>query len=406
MPVPSAAPKGRPHRASLGARLAGYVVLAHDPSVPQVAADWWEICAPHYRSVVDPLRAAAEGHRAAADLAALAAAPADGARERALADSLDALLAAAPATADRLADLVAAADPHLLIDYHRGPRPAAPAAPVDLDTVLGWPPRTAPPAEAPRTAVVIPFRDRIGGARTRNLLACLAALRAQHRPPAGVAVTVVETDDTPRWERHIRPWADHYVFAPHGGHFNKSWAVNLGVRRTPGAPEWVCVLDADILVDDRFLERNLARAADGGLAAFLPYRAMHCLDPDSSHAAIRSRIEHGAPDVPVDAVRALVLREPPGAVLWARADVLHRIGGFDERFQGWGGEDDDVVARLSAAGRLDRFDDPLLHLAHPRPQMTLDGAPFNAGVTPGGWRPGDRYGLPDGPAAARAGGRP
>ncbi|MDA8368711.1 MAG: galactosyltransferase-related protein [Nocardiopsaceae bacterium] len=402
----SVVPEDRFVGTPLGVRLAQYAVLANDPSVPEIAADWWKICEPHYRSVVEPLAAATDGDRSGEDLARLAAAPSDESRERALADSLGDFLERFPDTASRMAGLVAAADPHLLIDYRRGARPDPPAAEVDLATVLAWRPPPAEQSAAVRTVVVIPFRDRTNGARTRNLLACLASLRAQRRRVDDVTVTVVESDDEPRWEEAIRPWVDHYVFARHSGHFNKSWAVNVGVRQTPGTPELICMLDADVLVDELFLERNLARAERGGPSSFLPYQDMFCLDAASSHAAIRRRCEQGAPDVPLDSFRALILREPPGANLWVRADVFHRIGGFDERYTGWGGEDDDMVARLVRAGGFARFADPLLHLSHPRPQMTLDGAPFNAHIEPGSWDPGHGYGQLHGPAAAAAAGRP
>jgi hypothetical protein len=55
------------------------------------------------------------------------------------------------------------------------------------------------------------------------------------------------------------------------------------------------------------------------------------------------------------------------------------------------------VARLARAGRLTRFDDPLLHLAHPRPQMTQDGAPFNAHIEPLSWTADAGYGDLRGP---------
>ncbi|MGV9326617.1 galactosyltransferase-related protein [Streptosporangium sandarakinum] len=386
---------------SPGSRLARFVVLANDPAVPAVAADWWEISEPHYLSVVTPLAEFTAGDRAAGDLARLAEEPTDPGRERALAAALDRLLDRDPAGLRRFAALMAAAEEHILIDHHRGTLSGGePADPVGPDELLTWQrPRPARSA-GPAALVVIPFRDRTGGARVRNLLACLASLRDQSSGAEDVTVTVVETDDEPRWRDTIEPWVDDYVFAPHTGHFNKSWAVNVGVRRSRSAPGALCVLDADILADDRFVSRNLARFERPELAAFLPYRGMFCLDDPSSDAAIRARVQRGEPDVPVDAVRALVLREPPGACLWVRSETFHRVGGFDERFQGWGGEDDDVVARLAAAGRLERFDDPLLHLSHPRPQMVLDGRPFNAHIEPMSWTASHGYGDLRGPAAA------
>ncbi len=87
----------------------------------------------------------------------------------------------------------------------------------------------------------------------------------------------------------------------------------------------------------------------------------------------------GTAHVDAAGLRGLLLRETPGACLWARTELLTGLGGFDERFEGWGGEDDDVVARLRRNVRLVRYDDQLLHLSHPRPEMThADGTLFNA----------------------------
>lgn len=406
--------------ATLGARLSAFVVLAHDPAVPEVAADWWEISGPHYLTVA---AAVAETFPDVAEVAALAASPTDPVLERALTARLEEVLERSPEERDRLAKMVAAAEEHILIDYHRGTEAGLPAEPVALPDVQPWlRPRPEPAARAessihsklnaraessaypeasarPSALVVIPFRDRVGGARARNLLACLSAL-ADQRDSHDVVITVVESDDEPRWRESVEPWVDHYLFAPHTGHFNKSWTVNVGARNTPAETDVICVLDADVLVDDAFLTRNLDRfAADPGLGSFLPYRSMFCLDEDSSHAAIRSRLSDGEPYTSLSAVRALVLREPPGACLWVRTGVFTGIGGFDERYTGWGGEDDDVVARLARAARLERFDDPLIHLAHPRPQMLLDGNPFNAHLEPMSWTAPSGYGDLRGPAA-------
>lgn len=420
-------PVSFPDARTLGSRLAAYAFLANDPSVPLVAADWWQISGPHYKAVADALAHFVAGEPAAEDLRRFAASPGDRELEDALAGALVPLLERSPADGARLGELIAEADAHVLVDYHNGVLADRSAAEVSVADVSAWSRRGTPgvpgvPAAsgasvtsgAPgaqgtsgtsgtrtagaRAVIVIPFRDRVGGARARNLLACLAALRDQDGHRDEVSVTVVESDTAPTWRDTVEPLVDHYVFARHDGHFNKSWAVNVGVRETPGEPELICVLDTDILADRRFLSRNLDRMArEPELSAFLPYRRMFCLDPETSAAAIRRRCERGEADVPLDAVRSLVLKEPPGACLWARSTIFDAIGGFDERYQGWGGEDDDVVARLSLAGRFTRFDDPLLHLAHPRPEMTLDGVPFNAHIDPLSWSVTGGYGDLRGP---------
>ncbi|MGW0563130.1 glycosyltransferase [Streptomyces sp. NPDC003016] len=376
----------------LAERLTAYAVLAHDPAVPAIAADYWAKSEAHYRTVDAALAAlVADAPAAARPYGEVLADPTRAAAQHALREGLTTLLDERPEQRKRLAAAVAEADRHIWIDYHLGaeytarPLPAVPGAP-------GLRPRP----ETAAVHVVIPFRDRAGGLRTRNLLACLRALADQEGGP-GHRVTVVEADSEPRTRRALEGVVDRYVFARKDGLFNKAWAVNVGVvesaRDAASEPAYVCVLDADILVDRFFVARNTARLRDGGHGTHLPYRWSLSLDAPSTLRAIALRNDDGAADVPASVLRGLLLREPPGGCVWLRTDVFHAVGGFDERYEGWGGEDDDVVARLSAAASLRRYDDALLHLDHPRPEMTRDdGAPFNAHVEPMSWTPAHGYG--------------
>ena len=58
----------------------------------------------------------------------------------------------------------------------------------------------------PKILVVLPFRDTsAAGSRVRNLLAVLLALRDQSFERRAYRVTVVESDETPRWKDAIAP---------------------------------------------------------------------------------------------------------------------------------------------------------------------------------------------------------
>ncbi|WP_016910046.1 galactosyltransferase-related protein [Streptomyces xiaopingdaonensis] len=384
------------HHTVAARRLTAYAVLAHDPAVPSIAADYWEKSTDHYRAVDGALRAfldrADDTGQARAAYRSLTEDPADWPRHAALRDSLRSLLATCPEETRALAAEAAAADRHIWIDYHLG------------DRHTGRLPAAEPHRAASATAqagpaevwIVIPFRDREGGARTSNLLACLRALADQAEGP-GHRVMVVESDGAPRSRALIEPLVDRYVFAPKQGTFNKSWTVNVGAvdARADSLP-YLCVLDADILVDRAFVARNVGRLSSGTHGAHLPFRWSLSLDAVSSRNAVELRTGQGAADVPEDVLRGLLLREPPGGCVWLRTETFHRVGGFDERYEGWGGEDDDFAARLAATDRLVRYDDQLLHLDHPRPLMVRDdGTPFNAHVEPMSWRPGTEYGLRD-----------
>jgi hypothetical protein len=367
-------------------RLADYVVLAHDPAVRSQAVDFWEISQPHYQLVV---REIASGASPAARerLEALAREPA----------SLPAYWAfvAAVTVNERLSKAVRDADQQILIDHKVGSDyredPLAGVSRQELSELPAGRPG-AVPADA-LAQIVIPFGDDASGGRVRNVLACLRALRDQSAPRHDYTVTVVESSAAPLWQSLIEPVTDVYLFARKPGAFNKSWAVNVGVASSPRRHRFRCVLDSDILVDRHFVRRNTDRLTRGDHVAHLPFAWAFNLGEQASSWAIRHRVIDGNADVPLEALRGFLKRGSPGGCLWVTDDAFHRVAGFDERFEGWGGEDDDVDARLAQAGPFRRWDDPLLHLHHPRPPMTDGrGNLLNARIEQASWPAGSRYG--------------
>lgn len=251
-------------------------------------------------------------------------------------------------------------------------------------------------AEDVAVLVVIPFRDREGdGVRTLNLLACLEALRDQDPDTVRTHVIVVETDDQPRSESIVAPQADQYVFAMKEGGFNKSWAVNVGVCNASCTSDVICILDADVLVDAKFIHRNYRRFSRAGTGSFIPYRDICYLDDVSTTRAIWSRCVLGARRLDPEVLRGFLIRRPPGGCVWMRRDVFDAICGMDERYEGWGGEDLDLLLRLFRAGPLHFFDDPTVHLHHPPSSDRIDGTWENAHLQFMTWSPDDPIGRID-----------
>lgn len=389
-----------PATGDLATRVTGYVVLTLDPAVPDVAADYWMHSERFYRVVAGPV-----ADRLGGDLAYrwLAAHPTDAGAERALVTRVRTLLGEDPALADELGRRADAADDNVYINYFRGPGYGPGAHDAGLEHLTGLTGRAAtrPDGRGDDVLVVVPISDRDGAGRIRNLMACLLALRDQTMPAPHYRVTVVEFDDRPRWRGRIEPLVDHYVHVTGHGLFNKSWTFNAGVRQTLGAARTLCLLDADILVDRDFLARNHARFAEHGHDAHLPHTEMLSLDAPASHHLIEERCDRGTADVPLAGARGLLLRDVPGACLWIRPELYERVGGFDERYRGWGGEDEDMLYRVASAGSVIQFDDVFVHLAHRRPAMRReDGQPFNAQVPVGTWTGAQGYGGLDHPARA------
>lgn len=244
--------------------------------------------------------------------------------------------------------------------------------------------------------VVIPFRDRDGdGLRTLNLLACLEALRDQDPDTIRTHVVVVETDDHPRSESIVAPQADQYVFAPKDDDFNKSWAVNVGVRNAACTSDVICILDGDVLVDARFIHRNYRRFSRAGTGSFIPFRDICYLDSISTTRAIWSRCVLGARRLDPDALRGFLIRRPPGGCVWLRRDIFDGVCGMDERYEGWGGEDLDLLLRLFRGGPLHFFDDPTVHLHHSASSDRIDGEGENAHLEFMTWSPDEPIGKID-----------
>ncbi|WP_441249454.1 glycosyltransferase [Kitasatospora sp. McL0602] len=388
----------RPHDAvALAAAVVSSVILAHDPVARAVAPDYWDWSAEAHHRTADAVLALPDLPVAAA-AERLAKDPADDGSAAELADLLGSLFggAAGAAGAARthgpvaaLAETAAETETlsRLLAKPGRAGVPAAGAVPGAAELLAGLPRpphRGRHPVDA---AVVIPYRaaDDAEG-RVRNLAAVLAALADQSHPRERYRVVVVESDARPRWRELVEGVCDTYLFAPDPGRFNKSWTVNVGVVHGARPAELVCVLDGDILVDRDFVARAVERFREPGTQGHWPYRDMLFLDPQASVRAVRARCIDGQGAVDQSVHRGVHLRRPPGGCVWLRESFFSRIGGMDERFSGWGGEDQDFVWRAERYGPMDRHADPIVHLHHDRaPHRAEDGVPFYEEVEQAGF---------------------
>ena len=221
-----------------------------------------------------------------------------------------------------------------------------------------------------RTSAIVTYRGADGSERRANLDAVLAWLAAT----PDVEAIVVEQDRYPRLEAPLPHPSARVVFAYNAGPFNKAWGLNVGARHASGS---VLLLgDADVIVPG-----GLALAA-GTCASTMqvvkPYRTLVDLTPEESALVRRSR---GAGSIDVE-LAARGNRDAIGERLvlcggWfaMRRDAFAALGGFDERFVGWGGEDDAMTLKVELA-RLSTCEldpGPALHLWHPRSHATTLG---------------------------------
>ncbi|PTA47097.1 galactosyltransferase-related protein [Micromonospora sp. RP3T] len=62
-----------------------------------------------------------------------------------------------------------------------------------------------------------------------------------------------------------------------------------------------------------------------------------------------------------------------GGCLFVAADLFYAAGGYDERFEGRGDEDNEFFERIAARADIPQWGYDLVHLHHARPVMDQDG---------------------------------
>lgn len=204
-----------------------------------------------------------------------------------------------------------------------------------------------PAGGATRVSFLIGHRGR---ARLPLLQATLRSIAAQGMP---VECIVVEQSEAPEIRGELPPWV-RYVHTPSGGlPYCRAWAFNVAARL---ASSGVLVLhDGDLLVPRGYAAEAFAQVTGGKSFADLK-RFLFYLRADGT-------------------LEKVVQNAQGGSVVAAR-DAYWDIGGFDESFVGWGGEDNDFWDRARTAGKIDDFGYlPLIHLHHDAQPGKIVGTP-------------------------------
>ena len=216
-----------------------------------------------------------------------------------------------------------------------------------------------PASEKPDVAVIIGHR---GEERLPLLLMTLRSLAAQS--DAALECVVVEHVAAPSIAGRLPPGVHHVPLpAVPGEPYNRAKTFNAGMRQVR-AP--VAILhDGDILAPATYARDALNLFRQGEEIVNLK-RFVFCLSA-----------EHTAQTVAQGTVRAscapesVVQNLTGGGSLAVSRAAYERIGGFDEAFEGWGGEDVDFWDRAQTRRVWPYAHLPFFHLWHaPQPEKT------------------------------------
>jgi hypothetical protein len=212
------------------------------------------------------------------------------------------------------------------------------------------------------TSYIITYRATGDPARRANLEAVLAWLKLQSLAEA----IVVEQDVAPSLGDLATFPGLRNLFVYNPGPFNKSWGFNVGVRASKGS--LLAFGDVDVLC--RGLPAAVAAARSGApvVRAFSKFLDLDEADSDILRSDLSClgdpTFGAGAPD----RIQSGEIMPLCGGLVLFQRQFLASLGGWDERFLGWGGEDDAMDIKVQRAGARGVIlkGSPGFHLAHRR----------------------------------------
>ncbi len=224
--------------------------------------------------------------------------------------------------------------------------------------------RDSPIVRSPTLPLIVPNTNpdvtfvigHRGQSRLPHLLATLESIGAQR--DVFIECIVVEQDTEsqligrlPNWVRHIHlpPPRDDLPYC-------RSWTFNVAADQARGR---ILILhDNDMLVPCQYASRVVERVAAGfdvvNLKRFVFYLS-------ESHT---NRIFSGDQDALSQAPESIIQNLEGGGSVAITAEAFDRIGGMDEAFVGWGGEDNEFWERAGTLAVWPYGELPIVHLWH------------------------------------------
>lgn len=213
-------------------------------------------------------------------------------------------------------------------------------------------------SEKPEVSFVIGHK---GTERLPSLLLVLNSIAGQCG--AKVECIVVEQSTFPEIKDHLPSWVRYIHQYTQDSLFSRSRAFNEGARAASG--EILVLHDNDLLVP-RDYAADLSKKAKEGYEVINLKRFIFYLS--RSHAAQileKQKLEFSmAPEI-------ITQNTTGGGSLAATKEAYFKIGGFDESFFGWGGEDVEFWERTQTLKLYPYGHLPFIHLWHlPQPGKT------------------------------------
>lgn len=181
-------------------------------------------------------------------------------------------------------------------------------------------------------------------------------------------IIVVEQDGSSclKLDSHI-----HHIFAYNKYLFSRSWGFNIGANlaKQKLMPDNYLFIDCDVILSKEAIEHNIKFLEDKDIVSCKPYNCIYHLNQKISNDWMNG-YNVNEPFASLDMSKAVSNIMYCGGAVFIKRSAFYSVGGWNEDFEGWGGEDQElgnILIRKYTTGRCITPRDksyPCLHLYH------------------------------------------
>jgi hypothetical protein len=169
---------------------------------------------------------------------------------------------------------------------------------------------------------------------------------------------IIEQDKSPIIKKYLPSWVRHIFLKTDAGtsHYNRSAAFNLGAKNAHG--DILLLHDNDMLLPINYC-KHIVKLVDEGYEVANTKRYVFYMS-----RAHTERIMRSVEEIICEAPEYIVQNLEAGGSMAITKEAYFKIGGMDEGFVGWGGEDIEFWKRCSLLKRWIWGFESIIHLWH------------------------------------------
>lgn len=176
---------------------------------------------------------------------------------------------------------------------------------------------------------------------------------------SGAQVILVEQDKFSKIN-HLNLKCQH-IFVKTNMPYNRSWAFNIGLKYSK--TNIICCGDSDLIMEPQAFIAGLQATQQYEMVS--PYHSVVDLTPNESNFPLESLVKIDRPGRGETDNQKINIS---GGIAIFRKDALIKLGGWNENFVGWGGEDDFQTIKVQNFLTWTELKAKCYHLYHERVQ--------------------------------------